>query len=513
MLGTSQGQSSSWSNRAGITEASAQLLRDSRFFLRLLSTIDDPAADPVALMIAVVKLDEPTDDAWDKEKREKGKAARRWSEHFDDICKGISTVVRAQLKEQLDTMVASSGQQFRAERQAVVNRVLESVEIHPVSAKQYRMLLADDEEDRPKIRTASQSRIPALAEQLALVGRMRLESQRSALRQETIAFRQQVVQLLEISRARWTEDSRASEEAERLSAELALLLPPLQQELAARRGAFRQFLRESLPERIETRVALASKAAKEDIERYLLKLGEVHWMTLRAAVRRGGAFNGSRHIDLTTGFAVRFEEPTALVWSRDVLTSLRKNTSALAMDFVKLVDVIIAWAKSQGTKVQPRMIELQREQIQSDAAMLSLVGKDAVDELRNRVRKELMAKIEAPIRQRCERFVKSNLDRGSGVKARMIDLCSQLVPEVVATAEEVAVSILRSNFQAVELEIREVFDRYPNPLKSAAETLVTSHEERVRRSDAERREPVLAQVAKALNSIPTPPVEKTREAA
>ena len=59
-------------------------------------------------------------------------------------------------------------------------------------------------------------------------------------------------------------------------------------------------------------------------------------------MRRGGAHvarvnKEELHVNLPNELALRFEEPIAVVWSKHILTSLRKRTAALGGDYVALV--------------------------------------------------------------------------------------------------------------------------------------------------------------------------------
>src|SRR5262249_23187343 len=151
---------------------------------------------------------------------------------------------------------------------------------------------------------------------------------------------------------------------------------------------------------------------------YLSKLGNVHYKTLQAAVRKGGTFVSSvnRQIDLPNDFALRFEVPVADAWAKCVLKELRRRTREFADDCIRLVDEVLAWAKGQGARVQPRLVEALRDEIKADAKALETVGRAMVDQLRNEVKASLVKKIESPIRRRCKTFVDKNEHVGRGTK-------------------------------------------------------------------------------------------------
>jgi hypothetical protein len=85
-------------------------------------------------------------------------------------------------------------------------------------------------------------------------------------------------------------------------------------------------------------VSRAAGQARKEILAYLRKLDDAHWNTLKAAVMKGGTFFGARHIDLPRDFGLRFEEPIAEVWSKDVLSKIRYRTKQFSDDCVELVE-------------------------------------------------------------------------------------------------------------------------------------------------------------------------------
>ena len=94
-------------------------------------------------------------------------------------------------------------------------------------------------------------------------------------------------------------------------------MQPLRKELHVRQGQYRAFIKKGVPTRISDLVTVASATARNDIHKYLNRLGYAHWATLRASVRRGGRFSGARDIDLPREFALRFEGPIAEVEQTD----------------------------------------------------------------------------------------------------------------------------------------------------------------------------------------------------
>jgi hypothetical protein len=77
-----------------------------------------------------------------------------------------------------------------------------------------------------------------------------------------------------------------------------------------------------------------------------------------------------------------------------------------------------------------------------------------------------------------------------------------LAEEATEAATEPATQILTACFREVEKEILGVFEHHQDPLTSAAEAIIASHELRTKRSDAQRRKKVLAEVSEVLSACP-----------
>jgi hypothetical protein len=167
------------------------------------------------------------------------------------------------------------------------------------------------------------------------------------------------------------------------------------------------------------------------------------------------------------------------------------------------VEPIVGWARSQGARVKPRMVEALHEDLKASTADLGQVGREAIDELKETVKLELYKQVEKAVRSRCQAFVKSGEAEGAGVLSRMIEfLDDNLGPSVVEAARPKAKDVLLRNYEKVRDDIRSVFRQRANPIQMAVSALVDSHEEHVRRSDAQRRKAVLARGRTLLAACP-----------
>lgn len=487
----------------GLTESLAAALRESEFLNSLLYSADEPEDDPI-LMVVVTRIDDLASTAYQQDK------SKKKFEHFRDAVNMAKERLRADMQRHLDEIWLADASATEARKQ-VVRNLLASMQVHPLSAPEYAKFLADDEDDRPFLREAGQTGVPEFIESLRRQAFERRTKVHRRLAEQADLFRERAVTTIRLIEAQWGSETRAEEEVRQLRGDLDHFIRPLREELLTRQGAYRNFLKKTAPQRINDLVEGAKQKAIRDIERYLRRLGDSHWMTLRASVRRGGRYSGASDINLPNECALRFEEPIAEVWSKVILQDIRNETRDYADACVKIVEEVAAWALKQGARVQSKMIEAQRDAIRADAKKLVNVGREMVEEVREEARSQLIAVIEEPIRKECQSFVRKNLDVGRGVKQRILDLYAELAGKVVVAAEEPAVKILRKLFKQVESEIVEAFADNQDPLKSLSEAIVTSQQQYLERSDAQKRRHVLSVLRALREACPRAPGMEAEE--
>lgn len=480
----------------GLNEPVAEALRQSEFLNTLLYSSDEPEDDPVVI-VAVTRMDDVAQSQYQQDK------TKRKYEHFLDAAEEARSKVRHQVETSLQNTWLSGTDIPEARRQVVMN-LLATLRVCPVSAPEYVRLQAKDEDDLPFLKSEEQSGIPAFKENLIQLARERRAKAATRLSADEAIFRERVTTTLRLIQSQWEDDTRSSEEVATLREGLRVFMDPLRTELKLRQGAYRSFLKREVPQRIEDLVENASHDAKGQIDRYLKRLGSAHWATLRASVRRGGRYAGASLIDLPQEFAMRFEEPIAEVWSKKILVDIRAQTREYAQDNVRIVEEVAAWALAQGARVQPRVIEAQRDAIKADAKKLEAVGRELVKEKRDEAKAKLMDAIEEPIRQRCESFVKRNFHVGPGVKNRILELYTDLSTEVAEAARGPSASILKRLFREVEKEILDAFQEHNDPLQEIEEAIVRSQESYLKRSDGQKRKRILGELEPVLASIPAP---------
>lgn len=475
----------------GIQQSDAELLRNSGFLNRLLHASDDPSSDPVALMVAVTRVDDIADDHYEQDRAR----VKKRVEHFADACVQVHQLIRSQLRNELEKVwQTTSG--LSPEKRGVIEDILNRLQVFPLSALQYRRFLAQDMDNPWFIREAAQSNVPQMIDALRGLAHARTTRQTDYLQKESQRFFRGVRARLQVIRTQWENELHAADEADGLRADLEAYISQekLRHQFSTRQGEYREFLKTTLPVKIEQVVTEAAVKAQEEVYSYMEALRGCHWNTLKAAVVRGGTYSGSRHIELPKDIALRFEEPIAEVWGKTLLRDIRKRTGAYADDSVALVEQILVWARGQGARVRTTLLEAQLEVIREDAKTLTTVGKEAIDELRQKVQASLIRKIEGPIRRRCEKFVEEGEHIGPGVKHRILELFRKLANDAVRSATEPAIALLTERFREVEKEILDVFKQHQehsDPINSAVDAIVTSHAKRLEREDRKKKQAVL----------------------
>jgi len=486
----------------GIQQSDAELLRNSGFLNRLLHASDDPNADPVALMIAVTRVDGVAEDKYEQDRTKTKKRV----DHFVDACAEVQQLIRNQLRNELEK-VWQTNAGLSSEKQEVIDDILTRLQVFPVSALQYRRFLAGDMDNPWFIKEAAQSNIPRMIDSLQSLAHECITRQRVHFKEEQNRFFRGVRARLQVIRTQWENELHAADDAEGLRADLEAYITDkkLRHQFSTRQGEYREFLKKTLPVEIEKVVTQAAVKANEEVYSYMESLEKYPWNTLRAAVMRGGAYSGARHIELPKDIALRFEEPIAEVWGKTLLRKIRVRTGEYANDSVALVEEILIWAREQGARVSTSLLEAQLEVIREDGKTLTSVGKEAIDELRKKVQVTLVKKIEGPIRRKCERFVEEGQQIGPGVKARILELFRKLASESVRSATEPAIALLTERFREVEQEISAVFKQHQqneDPIKSAVDAIVATHEQRVEREDRKKKKAILEGLHQIVESSP-----------
>ena len=432
-------------DRAGITESSADLLRTSEFLTRLLFSADERSHDPVVLAVAVARLDDVAEDEWAKDR------SRKKAEHLAEQFERVRSLIRSQLRQELERVWESGDEQVRTAQRSVIQQLCDELMVFPLSAPQYRRLLANDADDMPFIRDIEQSGIPAMQRGLTGVAVARRDDARRRRDESIRAWVDQAVAWIELVRAQWEGSGHTEQELQELERELETVLGPLRKEFLVRQGQFREFLKKTMAERIGALVMRAKDSARTEINQYLRGLRE-RSLGNAACVRPA-----RRHVLTARDTSI------SLTISRGSLLSLSPRSGASqssrrsARGPVNSQRTANAWSPSlptwcreQGARVPPSLLDAQLEALRADIKQIDIAGREVIDSLRDRVKNELATAIQKPIRSKCNAFVKKGDDIGRGVKDRILELFDELADACTGCGADAANDLLLQCFKEVE---------------------------------------------------------------
>lgn len=457
-------------DRAGPTESVIDLLKSTGYWDRLVGATDDPEADSCVLLLAVTRVDDVAWTTWGQARAEGRKPSKR--EVFAQTVAEFRLRMKAQAAEQFEQIAISSNETVQMAREAARKRILDSLEVHPVSAPEFAKIMANDDDDLPALKSVEETGVPDLQGSLTALGRREHARQAAHLRIVGERLLTATSSELRIVRASLKSVEHSAEAEQKFRQELEVFAKPKREEYDRRVGAFREFMDSTLAARIDGLVAEAREAAESEIKTLLKGLETAHWVTLQAAVRRGGTHFGTRRVNFPDDIAGRFQEPMAAVWSLKLLKDVRSRTEAFTSDIDQIVDEICKWSFTHDPGSMDRdLLSSQRQRVISLAAQLNDVGKDAANNLRDVVKTRLGDAIRPAIFEACRQFVLKGQHQGTGVKKRILELFNDLARSTMKAAEEPARRILHECCQPIREEIREAFKRMGHPIDSTIATI------------------------------------------
>ena len=455
-----------------MTNDEIELIRSSGFWERALLAAGDPEADPCDLMVAVTMVDALVESRLEGSEPDDTELSRV----YRNIMSELKDKIRDQTVTELGRLAhtETDDDELRQSRTHAAEQVLNRLTVHPVSAFDYRRLISRNPRFPALASDPEQTRLPALTRRVDELGR----TNRAALRDLRESSAGQMVNIaiaaIDQELAGLADGRREKEALDRLRDDLARFLAPLRLEYAVRQGQFREFLDNTSSVLIDNLVERAQADARRRVVRYLGELSTASWATLKAAVVRGGAFHGSRKIDLADDIAQLFQEPVAAIWGskKGLLRDVRARTSVFGNDTRTMIGEVLDWASANhGHIVSLNGLEARRRAAETLADQLGRVGQDAVDDLRQTVRDRLLGVTKPAIGAACLRFIAKGDAAGRGVKQRMIILFADLAEDSMGRAAGVARQLLSERFAEVRRDISDMFDRWGDPIDHTAEAI------------------------------------------
>lgn len=464
-------------DRSGLTEPEAHLLHTSGYLNALLHRAPGARSVSPLLWVITVKLDDVAKDDRNAHRQQNpGKPVPATISFFNSACQSSERVRREQLTQLLESITINPTDEERESHKAV----LEQLQLFGVSAAQYRKLNSGDEDDPPWIKSADDSRIPSLLGELRTLAERHDEEVTREIDRRLAeiwgSLRRGVTSVLnDLQRSTRDQDRIA-----KLESAFDDFVQPLALELENRRGALREKLRSTIPKVIETEVAKATRNASDPVDSYLQSLRGRHWATLRATVRRGGAFvkdaSGTRrNIDVPNELALRFEAALAVVWNRAVVTQVTRAFADYGKDVSRTLERILVWAAGPDIKLDQARVKEYRDDVQEGMKSLGKTVELMAERLREEAKARLHETIQASVRARCQQFVAERRDVGAGVSVRVADLLRELGKLAGDTARTTAADFLRQTYETAAQEIASQFQMQGDPVGRVRTLLFALH--------------------------------------
>jgi hypothetical protein len=151
-----------------------------------------------------------------------------------------------QLRNKLETLWNDEGRMHRAKRE-VIDQLLKTLRVHPVSAVEYEALLS---EDGARLQDVGETNVPAIATSLQEIHGVQEQDRSRRVETYFQSVRDGVVSEIRLVQAQWTDESRRADEIEQLRKDLETFMLPLRTKFATLQGQYREFLRHTAPQRI-----------------------------------------------------------------------------------------------------------------------------------------------------------------------------------------------------------------------------------------------------------------------
>jgi hypothetical protein len=488
----------------GLTEESVAVLKQSGFLNRFLHSLHDPSSDPVRILATVVHIDNIAKTAWQKDKASTpdGRAIKPLHEHFSDAAKSSKENIARETKNLIAKEWNSSDAGLNEDQQQIIDRLFGALGVFPISALQYRLNTSPDpdEFERPFL-NVDQSGIPSLRDELGNIATECCLEREERANRMLESFLVSARSHLNVLSAKLSNGTRLENERSEFESALNSYIEGQKSGYHHRKGSFRSFLRKSIPSQIEDKVSIASNKAKDDMHSLIEAMADYPWNTIRAAVTRFGTYYGAKHINLPEQFAVLFEAPVARVWSKEILSNIKKETLGFTDYEGQLLEEIFRWAKKNYVNYRTDLLQALISEVDVRRKQLNDLSAHAINEQGGEVKSALLTLIKNKVRNKCVRFVEANLHHGPGVKLRMIKMFYLIAKDIAeATAPPVG-ELLNVKFKLVEETILKSFKENSNPLEDAKEALIERFDKKLERDGVKGNE-ILKLIEKALPQSP-----------
>lgn len=433
-------------DQSGLDQSSARTLSDSDFLKRLLFSYDDPTQDPIHLTIVVTQMDKHVVEHDSEELAAK---------EFFDKCENMKSVIRRQLATFFQEYLGSNlADDVKEAKQIVISQLEKSIEIVPLSAKEYLNSLTKSK--KAIFNSVEDSKLPEFA-RLLLKQSAQYRDQRDTQKyRRSLQVETQV--RLALSQREMSIQARLSgfSASENLKAEFSKLASEQRLALAARHGEFTTFMKKTVKAEIIGVMETVRGESKTSYRLYCKTLRSANWATLKAAIKRGGTFSGATRIDLQQKILDSVSEGVAVGFRKKIVANVRDEARKLTKYNLESIDIAISIVdRHKLPKIFRDKINLVKEELESNMEMLKIIGEERLKEFSQEIRVQLVESLREAIGTHCDAFINSPKSSGSGVKDRMLDLVTEAGEEAVDVSIEAAQKLISDEFSKLYARLVE----------------------------------------------------------
>lgn len=473
-------------DKAGPTESSIELLRTSGYWNRLIASAYDPTIDPATMLLAVTKVDDLASEEYARTIDDNAEASRE--NLFLQVCDDLRSRMRQQVENQLTIGMQPKGdQEFPLDNSILDSRekarknVLDSLQIHPVSAHQMRELIRREngQDAFSFLRTREQTGIPGLRASLVELAENEQNQRERNIRELSQRIISAAVNEIEIIQQSFLNNQKTDEETEKIRVFLEQKLQPIQIHYIATRNQFKTYLIETIPSKIEGIVKEAQLHTLKETSAYLglLRRKNIRWQTLNAVIRHGGSFKGAvaRRVDLPGKIAEGMEESILANWGEKIVIDIRDRTNSLVNYIKNRVDELCSGLEPLG--VSPVLLATQKNRLDSLKVQMESFATDAVRDMHDIVKITLKNNLHEQIELACKSFQDTGEGQGEGAKERILKFFENMTRESIEDIEVPVSIILKNSARKVTDKIEENFSLLGNLFQQTVDLILQKRQD------------------------------------
>jgi len=477
---------------SGMTDAIASMLESTGVITKLLFG-SRTGAPPLRVIIAVTQLDNVAQSHWQAardEAEDDGRPAPLRDHVFADLAAKMRDKMRSDVRAALlgSSAFESVGADERQQREQVVHRLCDELEIFPVAAPDY-LLHVRGRAGEAWLREAPTTNIPHLRIALQELHQDAVRRRASDIRERALALRS----MLDVQHTILREGLEPGKGAARAGwDEFCAVINDFAAEMRddvreiSRTAA--QDLRRTIPERLDTLCEAAGTSGYRRLSSLRKHSEGLHYQSLYAALRNDGVWE-RRELNYPDAITRSIVDTIASSWQKNIIAEVNRIVCELADQQLALVADLVATASVHHPAVaEDQMLRARQKALRAGSRTAIQFTGDNLEELTDEVATRLRKVVERPIAKACETALANHHHAGAGAKTRIIrdfeEGGQQAVDAAKLAAREVLQKAYRKVLQTLENGILQEFN---DPLTSVVEQLTQQTGDFARRSDAARR--------------------------